>query len=165
MTKKSEIPHTRRKVPDFGKQEETLKKQKIRNSEYYDMQLALDELYAASVKGQRFCNLVELIKRPENIKLAYRNIRKNSGSRTAGVDNKTISDLNKWNENALVAHVQRKLDWYIPNAVRRVEIPKDNGKTRPLGIPTIMAQTFHADFFFAINIPQFITDFIIFFFN
>ena len=69
---------------------------------------------------------------------AYRNIRKNSGSRTAGVDNKTISDLNKWNENALVAHVQRKLDWYIPNAVRRVEIPKDNGKTRPLGIPTIM---------------------------
>ena len=115
-----------------------LKKQKIRNSEYYDMQLVLDELYAASVKGQRFCNLVELIKRPENIKLAYRNIRKNSGSRTAGVDNKTISDLNKWNENALVAHVQRKLDWYIPNAVRRVEIPKDNGKTRPLGIPTIM---------------------------
>lgn len=42
-----------------------LKKQKIRNSEYYDMQLALDELYAASVKGQRFCNLVELIKRPK----------------------------------------------------------------------------------------------------
>lgn len=75
-----------------------LKKQKIRNSEYYDMQLALDELYAASVKGQRFCNLVELIKRPENIKLAYRNIRKNSGSRTAGVDNKTISDLNKCNQ-------------------------------------------------------------------
>lgn len=92
-----------------------LKKQKIRNSEYYDMQLVFDELYAASVKGQRFCNLVELIKRPENIKLAYRNIRKNSGSRTAGVDNKTISDLNKWNENALVAHVQRKLDWYHNN--------------------------------------------------
>ena len=41
-----------------------LKKQKIRNSEYYDMQLVLDELYAASVKGKRFCNLVELIKRP-----------------------------------------------------------------------------------------------------
>ncbi len=115
-----------------------LKKQKIRNSEYYDMQLVFDELYAESAAGHQFHNLVELIKRPENIKLAYRNMRKNDGSRTAGVDGKTISDLNKWNENALVCHVQRKLDWYIPNAVRRVEIPKDNGKTRPLGIPTIM---------------------------
>ena len=115
-----------------------LKKQKIRNSEYYDMQLLFDELYADSVKGKRFCNLVELIKQPENIKLAYRNIRKNSGSKTAGVDNKTISDLNKWNDNKLISHVQHKLNWYVPNAVRRVEIPKDNGKTRPLGIPTIM---------------------------
>ena len=115
-----------------------LKKQKLRNAEYYDMQNVFDELYAQSVKGQRFHNLMEWIKRPENIKLAYRNMRKNSGSRTAGVDNKTISDLNKWKGNALITHVQRKLDWYIPNAVRRVEIPKDNGKVRPLGIPTIM---------------------------
>ncbi|MGN0593229.1 MAG: group II intron reverse transcriptase/maturase [Ruminococcus sp.] len=115
-----------------------LKKQKIRNSEYYDMQIVFDELYAESAAKHQFHSLVELIKRPENIKLAYRNMRKNDGSRTAGVDGKTISDLNKWNENALVCHVQRKLDWYIPNAVRRVEIPKDNGKTRPLGIPTIM---------------------------
>lgn len=115
-----------------------LKKQKLRNAEYYDMQNVFDELYAQSVKGQRFHNLMEWIKRPANIKLAYRNMRKNSGSRTAGVDNKTISDLNKWKGNALIIHVQRKLDWYIPNAVRRVEIPKDNGKVRPLGIPTIM---------------------------
>ena len=93
-------------------------------------------------RGKRFCNLVELIKRPENIKLAYRNIRKNSGSWTAGVDNKTISDLNKWNENALVAHVQRKLDWYVPNAVRRVEIQKDNGKTRPSEYPRLWTDSF-----------------------
>ncbi len=115
-----------------------LKKQKIRNAEYYDMQKVFDELYADSEKGCHFRNLVELIKCPENIKLAYRNMRKNSGSKTAGTDKKTISDLNKWTESALIAHVQRRLDWYTPNAVRRVEIPKDNGKTRPLGIPTIM---------------------------
>lgn len=115
-----------------------LKKQKIRNAEYYDMQMAFDKLYADSVSGRQFRNLVELIQRPENIMLAYRNLRKNSGSKTAGVDKKTISDLNKWSDKKLVSHVQRKLDWYVPNAVRRVEITKDNGKKRPLGIPTIM---------------------------
>lgn len=115
-----------------------LKKQKIRNAEYYDMQTAFDKLYADSVSGRQFRNLVELIQRPENIMLAYRNLRKNSGSKTAGVDKKTISDLNKWSDKKLVNHVQRKLDWYVPNAVRRVEIPKDNVKKRPLGIPTIM---------------------------
>ena len=115
-----------------------LKKQKIRNAEYYDMQTAFDKLYADSVSGRQFRNLVELIQRPENIMLAYRNLRKNSGSKTAGVDKKTISDLNKWSDKKLVNHVQRKLDWYVPNAVRRVEIPKDNGKKRSLGIPTIM---------------------------
>ena len=115
-----------------------LKKQKIRNAEYYDMQTAFDKLYADSVSGRQFRNLVELIQRPENIMLAYRNLRKNSGSKTAGVDKKTISDLNKWSDKKLINYVQRKLDWYVPNAVRRVEIPKDNGKKRPLGIPTIM---------------------------
>lgn len=102
------------------------------------MQTAFDKLYADSVSGRQFRNLVELIQRPENIMLAYRNLRKNSGSKTAGVDKKTISDLNKWSDKKLINHVQRKLGWYVPNAVRRVEIPKDNGKKRPLGIPTIM---------------------------
>jgi group II intron reverse transcriptase/maturase len=114
------------------------KKQKLRNAEYYDMQSVFDKLYADSKKGLKFTDLVEIIKSPENIKLAYRNIRKNKGSKTAGTDKKTISNLNKWKEGSLIAHVQWKLDWYIPQKVRRVEIPKDNGKTRPLGIPTIM---------------------------
>lgn len=114
------------------------KRRKLRNNEYYDMQSVLDKLYADSKTGKSFNGLLEIISQPENIKLAYRNIRKNSGSKTAGADKKTISDLNQWQETDLIKHVQRKLDYYLPNKVRRVEIPKDNGKTRPLGIPTIM---------------------------
>ena len=80
-----------------------LKKQKIRNSEYYDMQLVLDELYAASVKGQRFCNLVELIKRPENIKLAYRN--------KIGVDDTSVLNDSTENIITLVTCVKNQPDY------------------------------------------------------
>ena len=81
---------------------------------------------------------MELIESEENIRLAYRNIKKNKGSKTAGADNKTILDLQKWDIDKLVSHIQRKFKNYMPQKVRRVEIPKGNGKTRPLGIPTIM---------------------------
>ena len=70
--------------------------------------------------------------------LAYRNIKKNSGSKTAGTDKKTIVHLQQWASPQLIAYVQKRLSNYHPQPVRRVEIPKGNGKTRPLGIPTIM---------------------------
>lgn len=115
-----------------------LKKQRLRNAEYYDFQKTQDELYSKSLKGMMFKHLMDFIVSEENIKLAYRNIKKNKGSRTAGVDKKDISYLAKWDMDKLIAHVRKKLEWYQPQAVKRVEIPKFNGKTRPLGIPTIM---------------------------
>lgn len=115
-----------------------LKKSKLRHAEYYDFQKIQDKLYAGSMDGKMFTKLVEIITLPENIKLAYRNIKKNKGSKTAGTDGKTIQHLEKLSEEKLVVLVQRKFSWYVPQSVRRVEIPKDNGKTRPLGIPTIM---------------------------
>ena len=114
------------------------KNQKLRNIEYYGLQPILDKLYADSLNNKKFNNLMELITTEENIKLAYRNIKKNKGSKTAGIDNKNIQYLERWNTDNLVKYVRKRLEWYKPQPVKRVEIPKPNGKTRPLGIPTIM---------------------------
>ncbi len=114
------------------------KKRKLRNAEYYDFQGIQDELYQQSKDNKIFKNLMEMIASEQNIKLAYRNIKKNKGSKTAGVDGKTVRHLAKWQDKRLIEYVRKKLNWYEPQAVRRVEIPKDNGKMRPLGIPTIM---------------------------
>ena len=118
--------------------EKSPKKQKLRNAEYYDFQNVLDTLYSDSKNGKIFINLMELITSKENIELAYRNIKKNKGSRTAGVDKKTIAYIQKFNDDNLINYVRKRFSWYVPQPIRRVEIPKDNGKMRPLGIPTIM---------------------------
>ena len=102
------------------------------------MQDIQDRLYLQSSKGTKFTHLMEIITSEKNILLAYRNIKKNSGSNTKGVDGKNISHLANLEPDTLIKLVQNKLKNYFPNKVRRVEIPKDNGKTRPLGIPTIM---------------------------
>ena len=115
-----------------------LKRQKLRNNEYYDMQSVFDELYENSLAKCEFKNLISIITAEENIRLAYRNLKKNAGSRTPGTDGKTIADLAKMSEPELIGFVQQKFNWYQPQSVRRKEIPKGNGKTRPLGIPTIM---------------------------
>ncbi len=69
------------------------KKQKLRNAEYYNLQEAFDKLYSDSMKGKCFTKLMPIILSENNIRLAYRNLKKNSGSRTAGIDRKTIKDL------------------------------------------------------------------------
>lgn len=114
------------------------KQKKLRHSEYYDMQPLFDKLYADSKNGKVFNDLVRIIGCEENIRLAYRNIKRNGGSNTAGVDKLTIKDIEKLSVEQYVSIVQRKLMFYKPKPVKRVEIPKPNGKMRPLGIPTII---------------------------
>ena len=114
------------------------KQRKIRNSEYYDMQVIFDDLYNQSLSGRTFHHLMQIIESEENIKLAYRTVKKNSGSHTAGVDKRTITDLAKLNEEEYVRLIRKQFSNYRARPVRRVEIPKPNGKTRPLGIPTIV---------------------------
>lgn len=82
-------------------------------------------------------NLMKLIEDRNNILLAYRNIKSNTGSNTAGTDGKTIGYFKNWTTDNFVNYIKNQLKDYKPKTVRRVEIPKPNGDIRPLGIPTI----------------------------
>jgi len=106
------------------------------------MQQCFDNLYAQSVNGQNFYDLMELISSNENIRLAYRNIKRNTGSKTAGTNKLTIDDIKNLSVEDVIEHVQTMFKSYKPESVRRVFIPKANGKVRPLGIPTIWDRIF-----------------------
>ncbi|MGH2232947.1 reverse transcriptase domain-containing protein, partial [Enterococcus faecalis] len=113
------------------------KNNKLRYSEYYGMQEAYDNLYQRSVENQNFKSLMKIIISDDNILLAYRNIKRNSGSLTAGIDGKTIKDIEKLTTERYLDIVKKRFKFYKPRKVKRTEIPKPNGKTRPLGIPSI----------------------------
>ena len=74
---------------------------------------------------------------------AYKRVKANQGA--AGVDDQSIADF----EADLTNNLYKLWNWlssgnYFPPPVRRVDIPKGDGKTRPLGIPTVadrIAQT------------------------
>jgi group II intron reverse transcriptase/maturase len=74
---------------------------------------------------------------------AYKLVKANKGS--AGVDGQSIAEFEEDLKNNLFKIWNRMSSGsYFPPPVRRVDIPKDNGKTRPLGIPTVsdrIAQT------------------------
>ena len=113
------------------------KQEKLRNLEYYDMQNVFDSLYEQSQNNAVFDNLMAIIKSEENIRLAYRNIKRNQGSNTSGTDNIKIPNIEKMSADKYIRIIQNKLTWYKPKSVKRIEIPKPNGKMRPLGIPTV----------------------------
>jgi len=72
--------------------------------------------------------------------LAIRRITENSGKRTAGIDGQ------KWNTPKAKFNGLKELTLkgYQPKAVRRINIPKKNGKKRPLGIPTMKDRAMQA---------------------
>lgn len=81
--------------------------------------------------------MLEQILSPSNLNQAYKRVKSNKGS--GGVDKMEVESLREY----LVSHkdelLQSIIDGsYLPNPVRRVEIPKENGKMRMLGIPTVI---------------------------
>ena len=123
------------------KKSKTLCVDDLRHAEYYGMQGTFDELYQKSQNGEVFENLMDLILSRDNILLAYRNIKANKGSYTAGTDKKNITDIGSRTPDDVVKRVRFIVTGsehgYRPKPVRRKDIPKPNGKTRPLGIPCI----------------------------
>ncbi len=81
--------------------------------------------------------LLEQILTPENLDKAYGQVRRNRGA--GGIDRMQVDELLpylKEHQNELVQALRDGR--YRPSPVRRVEIPKENGKTRKLGIPTVV---------------------------
>lgn len=81
--------------------------------------------------------MIEKVLRPKNLYKALRKVVSNKGS--AGVDGMSVYELESYKEEnrikLMTSIVNRK---YIPDAIKGVEIPKSNGKTRLLGVPTVV---------------------------
>lgn len=131
--RKDKSPYTMK----YTEKDKILKKNHLRHNEYYNMQDTFDNLYARSEKGEIFKHLYKLITSDENLMLAYRTIKNNKGSMTPGTNKRTIAFWNEVSTKDYLEYMRARLSYYQPMKVRRVEIPKANGKTRPLGIPCI----------------------------
>lgn len=93
---------------------------------------------AAKADGTRkFYSLYDKLCREDIMQEAWNRVKANRGS--AGIDGRTIEDVEREGVDAFLKHTAEELRThaYKPSPVRRVWIPKPNGKMRGLGIPTV----------------------------
>jgi RNA-directed DNA polymerase len=91
---------------------------------------------ANGVTGGKWFSLIDKVIRPVTLEHAWQRVARNQGA--AGVDGQSVERFALHAERYLT-ELQASLAnaSYRPQPVRRVEIPKADGKTRPLGIPTV----------------------------
>lgn len=91
-------------------------------------------------RGVTTMELMEVILSKENLNRAYKKVVANKGA--SGVDKLSTEELGNYireNREFIIDSLRNRK--YIPKPVRRVYIPKSNGKKRPLGIPTALDRT------------------------
>ena len=98
-----------------------------------------DRMLAAlgnGVKGGKWYSLFDKVYNPKTLKAAWKRVAANRGA--AGVDQVSIKRF-RCKAQLYLEELERELREGIfqPSAVKRVHIPKDKKKTRPLGIPTV----------------------------
>lgn len=88
------------------------------------------------VKGGKWFGLIDKVSRPSTLDRAWQRVARNAGA--AGVDRVSVERFAAGQDRYLrELHDELKDGSYRPQPVRRVEIAKGDGKTRPLGIPTV----------------------------
>ena len=92
---------------------------------------------AKSEKRKRFWGLYCHVTKLETLKRAYKEVKSNGG--TSGVDGMTFEAIEIEGVDKFLKSIAEELKQgtYKPKRNKKVEIPKPNGKTRTLGIPTI----------------------------
>ena len=92
---------------------------------------------AKSNPGKKFNNIYHWLWEEEVLMLAWESVRKNKG--VGGVDNLNIDDIESSGVTKFLNNIifEIKQSSYEPAPVKRVYIPKGNGRLRPLGITTI----------------------------
>jgi RNA-directed DNA polymerase len=106
---------------------------------FVDLQELRRRIYrkAKAEKTWRFWGLYVHVTRAETLRWAYQEAKANDGA--PGLDGMSFEDIEAQGVEKFLAAIGQELltGTYQPTKNRRVEIPKDNGKTRKLGIPTI----------------------------
>ena len=86
--------------------------------------------------------MISFVLSKENMKRAYGQVLRNKGS--AGIDNRSVDDLKSFlTQNWSTIKHKVENGKYLPDPILGVEIPKKNGKTRLLGIPTVADRLLH----------------------
>jgi len=91
---------------------------------------------ANGVKGGKWFSLIDKVVRPGTLEIAWQKVARNKGA--AGVDGQSVERFEARAEESLAELGEALVSGtYRPQPVKRVEIPKGPGRTRPLGIPAV----------------------------